>query len=201
MQIIGLCGSSGAGKSSAARIFASLGIPIIDADAVYRDLLYPYSPLIADITKEFGGSVINDDGTLNRRALAALVFSPEGKRVHLPQLNAITHGAVIAETEVRIGELAKNGQSRVIFDAPLLFESGFDKKCDIIISVVADMDIRIGRLVERDGLTRDQAKDRISSQLSDEYLISRSDYCIVNNGTADELYSSVVDIVEKITEK
>ncbi len=201
MQIIGLCGSSGSGKSSAARIFASFGIPIIDADAVYRDLLYPYSPLIADITKEFGSSVINDDGTLNRRALAAFVFSPGGNRVHLARLCAITHGAVISETELRISKLKKSGENRVIFDAPLLFESGFDKRCDVIVSVVADMDIRIGRLVERDGITPQQAKDRISSQLSDEYLISRSDYYIVNNGTADELYKSVADIVKKINEK
>ena len=199
MQIIGLCGSSGAGKSSAARIFASLGIPIIDADAVYHDLLYPYSPLIADITKEFGNSVINPDGTLNRRALAAIVFSPEGKSTYLPKLNAITHGAVITETEARIAKLAESGCKRVIFDAPLLFESGFDKRCNIIISVIADEDIRIARLVERDGLTPLQAKDRISSQLSNEFLISRSDYYIVNNGTVDELCKSVTDIAEKIT--
>ena len=198
MYIIGLSGTTGSGKSEACRIFANLGFPIIDADAVYRDLLYPSSPLINKLSAEFGKAIVDENGGLNRAALADIVFSVDGRHTHLPRLNAITHTAILEETEKRITELEKNGYRYVIFDAPQLFESGFDKKCDTVVVVIANVEIRLQRIMERDGITEQKAMARINSQLSDKQLTSMADHTIINNGTRDELQESVAVVAKKI---
>ena len=195
MIIIGLCGGSGAGKGTVARLFLKHGIPSIDADAVYRDLIWPGSSLLNSLADTFGAEIIDSTGNLDRKKLAAAVFSDIEKR---KLLNSITHAAIIRETESRIKVFESQKYPAVIFDAPLLFESGFDKKCDTVIAVVASEDVRISRLTSRDGITSAAAKQRISSQLPDEFLIEHSDFVIENNSDAADLQRKVDDIVKII---
>ena len=201
MTIIGLCGGSGAGKGIVAKKFALYGIPSIDADAVYRDISVAGSPLLEELKLAFGKSIITSEGELDRRALASLVFSEAGRIERLPILNRITHKAVIEETERRISDLAEKGLSAVIFDAPQLFESGFNARCDKIISVIADKEIRLSRIMNRDSITRERALSRIESQLSDEFFCKNSDFIIVNNGDVEQLGTAVAEIAEKILNK
>jgi dephospho-CoA kinase len=201
MTIIGLCGGSGAGKGIVAEKFALYGIPSIDADAVYRDISGAGSPLLSELKLAFGEGIISSDGELDRRALASLVFSEKGRTELLPILNKITHKAVICETERRIAELSESGIPAVIFDAPQLFESGFNTKCDKIVSVIADREIRIARIMNRDSISRERATARIESQLSDEFFSKNSDFIIVNNGSEERLERAVAEIAEKILNK
>lgn len=198
MIIIGLCGGSGSGKGTVAEAFRLYGISSIDADAVYRDLTTPGAPLVDALAAEFGSGVIATDGSLDRKALSAIVFTTDDHE-KLNTLNKMTHMAILAETEKRISELQRNGEKAVIFDAPLLFESGFNKRCDVIIAVIADRQKRIDRIVNRDCITREAAEARISSQLSDDFLASHADYVIVNNGETCELDLLVKEIAEKIS--
>ena len=198
MIIIGLCGGSGAGKGTVARLFDKCGIPSIDADNVYRDISGAGSSLLESLRLAFGDSVIDGNGELNRPVLSSLVFSEQGRQTLLPLLNRITHSAVIEETERRIAKLSEQGFDAVIFDAPQLFESGFDKRCDYIVSVLADKQIRISRIIKRDNISRERAIARIDSQKSDDFFSENSDFIIVNNGNEEALYSAVSEIAEKI---
>jgi dephospho-CoA kinase len=200
MTVIGLCGGSGSGKGTAARFFDGYGIPSIDADAVYRDITTPGSELLEKLVSIFGEGIIDENGGLDRAALSKIVFDPANKSYH-DKLNKITHEFVISETIRRINDFESKGYEFVIFDAPLLFESGFDSKCGIIISVVADRDVRIRRITARDGITVERAESRIASQLSDEYLIERSDFVIYNNGSEQELKARVASIANKILKR
>jgi dephospho-CoA kinase len=198
MIIIGLCGGSGSGKGTVAQILECYGIPNINADEVYRYLTKAGGALIPALSKEFGSSVISSDGALDRRQLSSIVFTSDGHEEKLRRLNEITHAAILAETEKRILELEKSGKNFVVFDAPLLFESGFNAKCDMIVAVTADTRTRVERIVKRDSITAKMAKERISTQLSDEFLKENSDYVIVNNGELCELDRQVKELAEKI---
>lgn len=200
MTVIGLCGGSGSGKGTVARFFEGYGIPSIDADAVYRDITVPGGELIKKLALTFGAAILDENGGLNRAALAKIVFDPANK-TELDKLNKITHEFVIRETVRRINAFESEGYEFVIFDAPLLFESGFNEKCGIIISVVADKNVRIKRITARDGITPERAEARIASQLSDEYLIERSDFVIYNNGSEHELSAQVASIANKILKR
>ena len=200
MDIIGLCGGSGSGKGTVARFFEGYGIPSIDADAVYRDITVPGGELIKKLALTFGTAILDENGGLNRAALAKIVFDPANK-TELDKLNKITHEFVIRETVRRINAFESEGYEFVIFDAPLLFESGFNEKCGIIVSVVADKNVRIRRITARDGITPERAEARIASQLSDEYLIARSDFVIYNNGSEQELSAQVASIANKILKR
>ena len=200
MTVIGLCGGSGSGKGTVARFFEGYGIPSIDADAVYRDITVPGGELIEKLALTFGAAILDENGGLNRAALAKIVFDPANK-TELDKLNKITHEFVIRETVRRINAFESEGYEFVIFDAPLLFESGFNEKCGIIVSVVADKNVRIKRITARDGITSERAEARIASQLSDEYLIERSDFVIYNNGSEQELSAQVASIANKILKR
>ena len=198
MTIIGLCGGSGSGKGTVARLLEEYAVPNINADDIYRRLTASGGALIPALSKEFGSSVISSDGALDRKRLSSIVFSSEGHEEKLRRLNKITHTAVLEEAEKRIADFEKDGIDFIVFDAPLLFESGFNSKCDIIVAVVADVEKRIERIVKRDSITVKMAKERISNQLSDEFLKMNSDYVIVNNGELCELEMSVKELAEKI---
>ncbi len=200
MHIIGLCGGSGSGKTYVSEIFLSYNIPSIDADSVYAELTLPGAPLISELAEIFGNKIIADNGGLNRKELSNIVFA-EGAEDIRKTLNSITHRAVLMQTDKIIKEYDKNGKKYIIFDAPLLFESGFDKKCDTVIAVIADENIRIKRITERDGISENDAKKRIASQISDVFLKEHADFVIINNGTYEELKSQVFDIAEKILKR
>ncbi len=201
MLVIGLTGGSGTGKGVVSLSFLKHNIASIDTDAIYRELTSKKdSPCLSALRAEFGESIISESGALDRRALAEIVFA-EGAEYKRERLNKLTHGFIIQELKDRIPVLEKQGCFGVLIDAPLLFESGFDKECDIILCVISEKDTRIKRIIKRDGITEEMAERRICSQLDDEYLIAHSDFTVYNNGDIEELETEVAKITEIIKNK
>ena len=148
---IGITGPSGAGKGAVSDYFRSKGVNVFDADAVYHKIITPPSACLDELVKNFGVAILNESGYLNRAALAKLVFGEENK-TKLLLLNSITHKYVIDYIDNAISELNKNGVKICAVDAPLLIESGISDTCDLIISVLADKNLRIQRIMERDSI-------------------------------------------------
>ena len=197
MKIIGLCGGSGAGKSAASAAIYALGGEVIDADRVYRELCVPGSACLAEIENAFGPTALTESGALNRPAVAAIIYGDPEKRA---LLNAITHKHIKAETERRLEEYREKGVSAVVVDAPLLFEAGFDKMCDVTVGIVADRAFRIARIVARDGVDEATAERRIDSQMPDSLLSLMCDHIIENNGSAAQLYDKATQLFANIIE-
>lgn len=192
MKIIGLTGPSGSGKGTAARILELHGIPTIDTDGVYRKILIPPSNCLDELKDTFGKEVIGADGTLDRKALAAVVFSDREK---LSLLNSVTHKYILERTKKRIAYRRRCGAPAVTVDAPALFESGFEVYCDFVVAVIAERDARVARIMQRDGLERAAAQRRVDGQLPDQFYTSRSKYIIRNDGSSEQLEEAVLDIL------
>ena len=195
MLIVGFAGGSGSGKTLASGFFLKFNIPSIDTDSIYRKMTVAGGKCIEPLRRAFGDSVITSDGSLDRAILAGIIFASEEKR---RQLNSITHKMILEEVREIIEDFRKNDVPAVLIDAPLLFESGFDKECDIIISVISDIETRIDRIIERDGITRDKALARINAQHSDDFLIEKSNFIIINNSSPEYVEAQVNEIAKKI---
>lgn len=194
MKIIGLTGPSGSGKGTVANIFKKYNIPTVDTDLVYRKLLSPPSACLDELRENFGNIIIRPDQTLDRPKLASIVFSDPKK---LKLLNSITHKYILARTSRRIYYRKKLGYSAITIDAPALFESGFDAKCDFVIAVTANRNSRIARIMSRDGIESDAAEKRIDAQPPLEFYTSRSKYTIENNDDIDTLTDRIIEIIER----
>ena len=198
MKVIGLCGGSGSGKGTACKIFSELGIPTIDTDAIYHELTNQRTECLEALISEFGKDIITDNYALNRKKLASIVFSGENSAQRLEMLNKIAHKYILDEARRRIEGYRHNQAKAVIVDAPVLFESGFNKECDIILCVIARGDIRLERITSRDGISEEAAKQRIASQMADEELISRSDIVIRNNSDVDSLREQIINVTKHL---
>ena len=199
MTVLGLTGPTGSGKGMLAEAFRKQGIPVLDTDAVYHELTSKPSPCVSRLQEAFGEGILFPDGSLNRHALGAVVFS-RGAEDKLRLLDEITHKFVLDEVRRRISRLDADTPA-VLVDAPLLFESGFDAECDIILCVIAKKDVRIERIVRRDGITEEMASARIASQKSDAFLIENSDFVIRNDGDLYALGEEVARVAEEILKK
>lgn len=201
MRIIGVTGGSGAGKGEVSTCFLARGIKTLDTDKVSRAVCEPGKPCLAELVERFGKSILNADGTLDRKGLAHIVFGEPDEAVRqtkLADLNAITHRHIIAEMNAWLDSRAAAGDRLAVIDAPQLFESGFDKHCDFIIGVIADPEVRVRRIIARDGISRDSACKRLASQLSDEFFMSHCDFIVYNNGGLDALDGQVGNIIAKV---
>ena len=197
MKVIGLCGGSGSGKSVASKSFVNRGVPALDTDELYHSMISGDSECSREIASQFGIHVLNAEKGIDRKTLADEVFSDKtGEK--LKRLNSITHRLVLNECRTWLSKKEKEGYKAAIIDAPLLFESGFDKECDIIICVEADEETRINRIIERDKVTADMAKKRIKSQADDEFLETNSDFVIKNTKDAASLDLQVEKICRLI---
>ena len=198
MKIIGLTGPTGAGKSTLCERFEKLDIPCINTDELYHKITSSPSPCTDELKEIFGDKIINENGSLNRKALASVVFEGENAQNNLERLNAITHKYVWEETNTFLNEYMNSGKKAAVIDAPALFSSKiFIGACDCIISVLCDKEIRIQRIVERDNITRQEALARINAQPSDEFFIENSDYYINNSGTEKEMIRQLESILEQ----
>ena len=195
IRFIGLTGPSGAGKGEVAKILSGMGSYHIDCDKIYHELLIPPSPCLDELKLNFGDKIFFENGELDRKALAAIVFSDEGRTSKLPVLNAITHKYVLDEVQKRAEKLKEYSVFTV--DAPTLFESGFDRQCYVVISVLADKEIRIKRIIAREGLSREAAEARINAQPDDNFYSERSDYVLYNNGDLLSLEKEIKRIVKE----
>lgn len=193
IMLVGLCGRSGSGKGYVADIFKKFGIPSIDTDEVYRKITGPGnepSDCMKALTAHFGENVLSPDNSLNREVMRGLVFGEENKS-SLNALNNITHGYILMETINNAVKLSQAGIKIILIDAPLLFESGFNRLCEKNICVVADEETVIRRIIKRDGITRENAEKRLATQKSIDELKNQSDYIIENNCEKDELIRRV----------
>lgn len=195
MLLIGLTGPTGSGKGAFCRILSEkYAVPSVDADAVYHELLVPPSPCLDLLTDVFGKEIVNEDGSLNRKALAEIVFSPADRAVRearINELNAITHHFVLDRADEILRGMEVDRIPVAVFDAPALYESGADRWCGLLVTVTADKETRIRRIIERDGLTRDAAEKRVRGQHPDEFYAQKADAVLCNNGTEAEFEAAV----------
>ena len=190
MLTVGLTGPSGAGKGTVASLFAAHGVPSIDTDQVYHRLLIPPSACLDELSARFGTGILTPDGTLDRKALAALVFA-EGHEQDLAHLNAITHRHILAKTREMLAVYEAQGVPAVLVDAPQLFESGFDAECGFILSVLAPYALRLSRIMARDGLDEAKARARLNASHTDGFFRERSDAVLINDGALDTMEAEV----------
>jgi dephospho-CoA kinase len=194
MKVIGLCGGTGSGKSSACRFFEEYGIKCIDADKVYHDLISTDSECTNELIDYFGHTISSSPG-IDRKRLRDIAFSSDDA---LWNLNRITHKHILSQIRLKIEELKGTNCLGVVVDAPLLFESGFDKECDLTLCIVANEQKRIERIVLRDGISCEAARLRINAQLSNEELINRCTFSIENNSTERDLENKVYSLIKVI---
>ncbi len=195
MKIIGLCGQSGAGKTTALEVFEKSGFATIDCDEVSRFVTLPDSDCVRELADRFGNGILNPDKTLKRQALADIVFADSDS---LADLNKITHRHILCEVYRRLDVFREKGYRVAVIDAPVLFESGLDRDCDTTLAICADLETRLRRIVERDGISRERAEARVSRQLSDAELSRLADRVIYNNCDFEEFYSEILKYVKEI---
>ena len=192
MKVIGLCGGSGAGKSAFCEVLKGRGVCCIDCDEVARSVQVKGSGCFLELVEAFGGEILFPDGELNREARAAAVFGDDER---VKKLNSITHKYILRELKKRLKALEET-EPFVVVEAPLLFESGFDRECDLVVALLSDQ--KEQRIIERDSLAAKDARARLGAQTDDESLREMCDLCIENDGAllaleqaADELLNVV----------
>lgn len=186
MPLIALTGGIASGKSTIARRLAERGAVIVDADAIVREVQSVGSPVLARIAAEFGPAVIQSDGSLDRAALGAIVFSDEAAR---ERLNAIVHPAVRRASSERFARaFTEDPDAVVVYDVPLLVEARVDDPWEAIVVAHAPAAVRERRLVELRGASERDARARIAAQVSDEERLAVADVVIDTSGSlADTL--------------
>ncbi|MBQ8357186.1 MAG: dephospho-CoA kinase [Clostridia bacterium] len=197
MKIIGLTGPTGAGKGTAAAIFQKYGIPSVDTDAVYHELLERGGSMTHELATAFGSHILDENGIVDRKKLGATVFGHENTPELLHTLNTITHKYVMTVTRELLWEMEKSGVRAVLIDAPQLFEAKIEKECDIVVGVLADRDLRLSRIMARDGITRDAALRRINAQHDDTFYREACQYILKNDGDPDALEAQIRLFLEK----
>ncbi len=195
--IVGLTGMSGAGKTTACNVFSDCGFAVINCDAVSRIVVEKGKPALNELVKHFGNNIILPDGNLNRRGLGNLIFSDEKARF---LFNSIIYPYISYEMITTAIKYIKEGYRCILLDAPTLFESGTDSFCNAIVSVVADRDKCIERIMARDNLSFTEAENRLKSQYPPEFYMERSDYCVENKDSVEILKAEIKNIAEKIGE-
>lgn len=173
---LGLTGPTGAGKSTVARLLEQNGIPLVDADAIARTVTEKGSPVLSALADAFGNDILFPDGSLDRRALAAVAFS---SKENTEKLNAVTHPAILARIRRALADATGDA---VVLDAPLLFETGLDALCDHTVAIVADEAVRLARITARDGISEEAAKKRMAVQPDTAFYAARADILLYNNG-------------------
>ena len=182
MIVVGLTGGIATGKSTVAQMFKRCGAVIIDADQLARDVVRRGKPAWREIAKIFGERVLNQNGSINRHALGTIVFHNRRK---LRQLERIIHPRVAREQQRLVRGIAKRApHAVVVYEVPLLFESGAHQRVDTIIVVTADRETQIARLKHRDGMTRTEALRRIKNQMKLAQKVRGAD--VVLDGTRDK---------------
>lgn len=190
--IVGLTGPTGAGKSSVAEVAERLGFKAVDCDKLARRAVERGTEGLAALTKVFGKEILNSDGTLNRKTLAASAF----KSTESTELLNKTILPFIAEL-VKKEAVGFN----TLLDAPTLFESGTDKMCIKTVAILADREIRLKRIMKRDSLNTDEAFLRLNAGKDEEFYKKKADYILYNNGEKDAVKMHFYDILKEITEE
>ena len=189
--ILGITGGSGAGKTTVCDYLRKKGMEIIDGDKVARIVMEPGQPCLLETVRAFGEDILDDNGCLIRQKLGQIVFSDPEK---LEILNKITHKYI---TEYFFDKVKKSDSQIVGFDGAALFESGLNKSCDAVLGVVADEEIRVARVMKRDGILEENARNRIKSQKNNQFYIEKCDYLVYNNNR-DEVFTQLEEVLGKL---
>jgi dephospho-CoA kinase len=199
MLLVALTGGIASGKSTVARRLADHGAVIVDADQVAREVVEPGEPALAAIAETFGAGMIAADGSLDRAALGAVVFSdPEGRL----KLNAITHPAVLARSrELFAAAGDADPDAIVVYDIPLLVEAGRHDEFDLVVVVHAATETRVARMIELRGMTREEALHRIHSQATDTDRFSIADVVIDADGALEETLAQTDALWENLASR
>lgn len=195
VMVVGLTGQTGAGKTTVCRIFQENGFTVINADLIARQVLEHDLPCLRELVDCFGTTILTEDNNLDRHKFADIVFSDKNK---LELLNSICYPYITSEILNLIRFNSDNGHKLILLDAPTLFESRADDFCEIIISVISKEDIRLKRIVKRDGISKESALKRMASQLSEQFFVDRSDFIIKNNKTITNLNEVAKEVSDKI---
>lgn len=180
---VGLTGPTGAGKTTVLQGFEELGFVTIDCDELYHLLLETSAELVKELTDRFGGSILNSQGKLDRKALGRVVF---GDEVALSDLNAISHRYVRAACQAMTRQAEEQGAVGVVYDAIALWESGLAEGCNVTVAVIAPEEVRLKRIMARDGIDEAYARSRIAAQKGNEFFTDRCAFTIVNDGSISQ---------------
>lgn len=186
--VAGLTGGIASGKSTVASLFRELGCVVIDADQAAREIVQPGKPALQAIVARFGQEFLQPGQGLDRQKLAALIFSDKCAKA---ALEAITHPLILAEMQRKTAAAAKAKSGVIIWDVPLLFETGFASHVDVSILVYTPPANQLERLMRRDGLNREAALSRINSQMPLQQKRELATIIINNSGTVEEVKEQV----------
>ena len=192
MKIIGLTGGIGSGKSTVSVYVKEKGILVIDADQIAREITEPGGKILIRLIEAFGDSFLDENGELRRKALGSHVFGDKRKE---NLLNEITHNGIKNEIKARLMNAYDDQLEMVFIDAPLLIEVGMDFWCDETWLVTCDDEIRIQRVMARDGISEKNVRERIESQMDDREKREKADYIILNSGTKEALYQQIDELL------
>lgn len=192
-RILGLTGGIACGKSTISAYLKEFGLPVIDADECSRAVVEKGSIGLEKLTEIFGNKILENDGTLNRKALGQIVFSDSEQ---LSLLNSVMEPLIREEISRRLNQ--ENNADLVVLDAPLLIEQHYDKICDFIMTIDVLKKIQLERLIERDNLSEDEAKSRIESQLSSRERNGFADVVIDSSGTVEQTRKQVIKWLKTI---
>lgn len=182
--LIGLTGGIASGKSTVAKILASLGIVVVDADKLAREAVAPGSDGLAEVVKDFGTGVLGPDGELLRAKVAEIVFADADAR---KRLNAIVHPRIAQLSAQRIQDAQRAACPYVVYEAPLLVETGAHRGMQALIVVAAPEELQRSRVGARDGLSETEARARLAAQLPLSAKVQEADYVVVNDADLDQL--------------
>lgn len=188
MKVIGLTGGIGSGKSTISRYLREKGIVVLDADEIAREIVLPGSNVLKELAAFFGNEILLEDGSLNRKKLGAIVFADPEKKL---QLDALTHGKILDCIVERIQAEKKRRVPFVVLDAPLLLETGLDQVVDEVWLVEMKDDLRIDRVMKRDGLSKEEVKARMAQQMGAEEKRKKSHVILDNSTDIASLYAQV----------
>ena len=195
MLVVGLTGGIASGKSVVSKTLKELGLPIIDADLIAREMVKPNEASYKNIVDHFGKEILNPDQTINRRKLAKIVFGDSKER---ERLNSILHPRIVEKIKRKIRDFKERGEKIVILDAALLVEAGELSLANKLIVVTASPKIQIKRLVQRDHLTEREAKKRISTQMPLSEKVKLADYVIDNSGSVTKTVKRTKELYNKL---
>lgn len=191
-MIVGISGNIGSGKSTVGGIIRECGYFVLDADKICHELYEKGTDVYSFIVNLFGDSILNENLSINRKALGSLMFNDESKK---EELEKVVHFAILNELKARSNSM---DDSLIFWEVPLLFEAGFDKEVDRVIYVTSDMDTMISRVKERDTLSEDKIKERLKYQKNWMDNLREEDFLIINNGSLDDLKNRITFILEQI---
>ena len=184
MIVIGITGPTGAGKTTVLRVLEELGGVVADCDAVYHELLRTSNQLQNELKTRFGGDIFDENGDLRRKELGAIVFKDENA---LAALNAITHRHIIAELDRLIAWAEAQGCPAMALDAVALLESGLGERCRVTVAVTAPEEVRVRRIMAREGIGEGYARARIAAQKPAAWFEERCDYVLRNDSGREDL--------------